>query len=405
MTNLSKPKIRRRLVIGCSSPPDTGSGISTYSKEISIAFSKAGFEVVYVSPSPQDFSWIRENSLIHWATEPASDQKKTTTEILQLLKAAPVLSIINNDNPVLQGLAPFVDCSFLCVAHLDAYAIASLASLNSQWCDYTIAISHDMQKHFVNHKNLPLTSVPIIHNGIGEGKPDLKPAGSKSTAPLKVICASEYSKRKGGDKIYLLCKKICSTSAQMQVEWYADIPSRQKTILERNNNIRIKGRVERSVLLESLRGADVLLFASRREGCPMLVLEALSCGILPILSDGIGAMRWMINPGIEGYICSIRHWPTEALNCLQELERNRTKLASMRQAALDRYRREFKIDRVVRDFLTLIETPRVQRATKPSEIRIPAWHRYDPIRYPASLSDRILWRIGKLKYVGTIRET
>ena len=77
----------------------------------------------------------------------------------------------------------------------------------------------------------------------------------------------------------------------------------------------------------------------------------------------------------------------------------------MRQAALDRYRREFKIDRVVRDFLTLIETPRVQRATKPSEIRIPAWHRYDPIRYPASLSDRILWRIGKLKYVGTIRET
>ena len=389
------------IAVGSSAAPDGGSGISTYAKELSEGLIAKGIDVAYVSPTPKSKLWLERQGIVHLPTDPNEDQVNVARNIVRQLSKMEVAAVLNNDNSIIQSILPLLDCPAIAIGHLDAYAIVKMAVFNKQWCDYIVTISNDMQKNYVLNHGVDIAACPVVHNGI-QAPENFAPRTLNDNA-LQVICVTEYSRRKGGDHILSLCRKVPDSIPNVKLDWFGDVPKSIARKAECYNSIKVRGRVPRQDLLQAIKAADIFIMASRMEGCPMSMLEAMSYGVLPVVSDGVGAMRWLVNSGIEGFVCSLKDWANQAAQCIAELDNDRPRLLEMQNKTRERFIKEYQIDRVVDDLLSLIQKPRIERdAKKPNFVDVAAWHRHNPEVNPATFLQRLDWRLGRIRKAGRL---
>lgn len=388
-----------KILIATSTAPDRGAGISTYTREISMELCRRGIKVYYASPAPSDRRWIKRWDITHFSTEQTDSQIDKASELLKLVTNEKIDAAINNDNATLQSLAPALPCPMITVGHIDRFAIAKAACYNVSWVDYVVTISNDMQQNYVQKFGIPLHKCPIIHNGLSDpGKTEsVEYNGNRR---LRVVFAGEYSKRKGGDLVATAIETEHPAWERLQLDWYGHVPHKVRSRLEKQKTATIHGRVPRDELLSALTKADIFLLASRAEGCPMAMLEAMSLGVVPIASDGIGAMRWLITSGYEGYICNIAQWPSQALACLGQLATSPSLLNKMKRQVRSRFLTDFTIEKVVDRLLDLISSPTVDRTNPLKNIKILKWHRNSPDLAKPTIIDRFCYRFGILRHEG-----
>jgi len=392
-----------KILVGCSSPPDHGAGILTYAKELSESFLQLGMEVHFVSPPPKDWEWIRLHGIHHFSTTQDDDPVVAARQLVGYVSECQIDAVINNDNSLVQSISPAIPCPFVAVGHLGRTSIAALACFQPQWSDYIVAISNDMQRLYVTKHGVPLVKCPIIYNGIK----DLGHDGNYSrrdSAALRVVYAGGYNRRlKGADLVLAAVRRSTAEWAGIRLDWYGGIPKKVARGLENLAHVRVHGRVPREELLHALRNADALLFPSRVEGCPMAMLEAMSLGVVPIASDGEGAMRYLITTGREGFACHLSQAATQILECLAHLRDQPGVLEEMKRAARVRFLHEFQCKRVADDLICLIRHPTIDRRHPPMRIKVLRWHR--PLRpdgQKAPVVDRLFCRLGLLRHAGVL---
>lgn len=395
--------MRMKIIVGCSSPPDRGSGILTYSKELSESLIRLGIEVHFFSPTPKDWAWLLKFGIRHVSTDQQDDQIQLAANVLNYIKDQGISGVINNDNSLLQSISPGLRCPFIAIGHLGQTSIASLACHESSWSDYVVAISNDMQNTFVNKFAVPIVKCPIIYNGIHDQGRDGELIREDRTG-LRVVYAGGFNRLKGAD---LLFKAIRNPEEWrgIELDWFGSIPPKIAKRMAQFPHVRLHGHVEREKFLPIFRSADVLLFPSRVEGCPMTILEAMSLRVVPIASDGIGAMRWMITSGQEGYICYLTNWPNHMMSCLAHLRDHPHILNEMKRRVRARYLKEFQSEGVATKLLHLLKNPTVDRTRPMKRFKILRWHRpFHDAGSKASLVERFNFRFGRLKYVGIVGE-
>lgn len=391
-----------KLIIGSSAPPDRGAGISAYATDISEAFVSMGIEVHYVSPTPDNWQWFKDQHIKQVSTNSNDDQVQTAERLLSYIHEHKIDGIINNDNPALQSIAPSVRCPVIVVGHMDRRSIATLACWRSEWSDYVVAISYDMQRKYVLNYGVPVTKCPVILNGVRDPGHDGYFANRDSKV-LRVIYAGGHSRNKGWNRILSALKQEENVWRGIKLEWYGHVPRHVKKRLSRFSCVHYHGPVPREDFLTALRMADVFLLPSKQEGCPMAMLEAMSFGVVPIASDGSGAMRWLITSGPEGFICNLNRWVEQMTLCLTFLRDHPKVLSDMKEAVRNRYLSEFDSSVVAAKLLKLILRPTVVRNKIPKEVPILRWHR--PLRSDgkkAPLLDRLYIRLGVLRTAGVL---
>ncbi|MBU2709916.1 glycosyltransferase family 4 protein [Zooshikella harenae] len=67
------------------------------------------------------------------------------------------------------------------------------------------------------------------------------------------------------------------------------------------DRVAFTGNIQQGDLVQYYNAADVLVLASRREGCPNVVLEAMACGT-PVIATAVGAVPDLIEPHVSGYL-------------------------------------------------------------------------------------------------------
>lgn len=281
-----------------------------------------------------------------------------------------------------------------------------MACVNSEWCDYVVSISYDMQDALVERFGLDRTRVPVIFNGVNhKGYRDVpvKGVARSSSHPLRCVFSGHYSRHKGGDifEKFLFSGRVPENT---EYYWYGDVPEAVRKRLQQLSFVKHVGRVPREKFLERLASADVLLFPSRQEGCPMSVLEAMALGVVPVAGNGRGAMRNLISHGQDGFACDLRKWTGEVSLILSRLEKNRSLLSAYGVRARRACEAKFGIEQTVEALLFLASNPTLDRTKKKRRTNVFSWHRPGISRpeYRPSIRERVNYRMGWLRVEGVL---
>ena len=111
-----------------------------------------------------------------------------------------------------------------------------------------------------------------------------------------VFNGSEFE-RKGGDRVLSAFRLVRERYADATLTVVAHAG------LAREPGLRSLGNVPRADLIELFDSTDIVLAPTRLDALPGFVLEAMSRGVVPVLSDSV-AMREIVVDGIEGYVGS-----------------------------------------------------------------------------------------------------
>jgi glycosyltransferase involved in cell wall biosynthesis len=99
--------------------------------------------------------------------------------------------------------------------------------------------------------------------------------------------------------------------------------------------------------------SDVIALPSRREALPIVILEAMLCGIVPVRTPASGAFD-QIEDGVNGFIVPFDDPEALALR-LKQLFENDELRSQMSAAALESAQRKFTVDRMTKNMFAVYE--------------------------------------------------
>ena len=390
----------KMIAVGGSCNLTSGSGINAYVNQLVDVLLEMGHRVFYIGPHDEHLQ--ERGNLQYFMAGSQDDPVDAVQRILELLRTSKVDLVINNDNAYLQSAAPWVDCVFVSVGHMSKTSVATLACYNHRWLDYVVTISSDMQKTYVQKFGLDTAKVPIIYNGVND--PHAGQLPDKSTSkPIRIIYAGGNDLNKGARLLLQTVKDPRWKNYSVDLAWYGHMDAAYEKALSAISGVKIHGRVGREEILAKLSSSDVFLLPSYKEGCPMSMLEAMSYGVIPIASDGHGAMERLIIHGQEGFICRLDNWVNDFYACLNVLSENHTLPQLLRKRCYSRFLADFEASRFVDRLLALSEIPSCERKNKPRRLAILRWHR--PLvmgTNKAPAIDRVCIKFGILRKAAVI---
>jgi len=155
----------------------------------------------------------------------------------------------------------------------------------------------DLERQYLTHAVNPkfLERIVVIEN-MAEG-PDEMPKKSSPTG-LRVLYVGRGSSEK---RVYLvgeIAKACLNAGLPFEFVLVGDVAG---ALPVAPLNCTIVGEVrDQSVLVDLYGSADVLLVTSSREGFPMVIMEAMAHGVVPIATD-VGGIRYHLN-GNNGFL-------------------------------------------------------------------------------------------------------
>ncbi len=136
---------------------------------------------------------------------------------------------------------------------------------------------------------------------------------------------------------------------------------------EADSRVGFPGALAASDALKLLEESDVLLLPSRLEGFPLVPLEAMARGTVPVVTLLPGSTDRMITDGVHGRLVASGDVAGFA-EAIVDLARNRDKLREMSEAGWRRVREEFGEERMGAEFLKLIEEVRSRPGRRSGQI-------------------------------------
>lgn len=390
--------MNRHLLLGCSAGADGGGGIVSYVAALAGELSAAGHRVTIVSPGSATTDWQAFGASAWLDSGPTVDPRLSMQMILSLIHREGVTGVINNDHPYVQAIAPLSPVPVLSVAHAPFTIVPILACWNHAAVDHVVCISDDVARFVHRRFNLDHSRTPIVHNGIVGSlvREDMRP---RAPGMLRAAFLGGSDRNKGADRVFRLATATLPEADRLQFLWAGALAPAMRRRVEGLRHVRLLGHLPPAAALDVLREADVILFPSRREGCPMALLEGMALGAVPIAADGEGAMREIVTDGISGFLVQPSHWVRRACTILQApaatIDWDR-----LRDGARHAMTERFTAERTAAQLLELLDRPQVSRGHGTRALEVIDWHRRPAIGPIAGMPARLRYRLGLLKSLG-----
>lgn len=332
-----------KIAIASSSLPP-GLGISSYVDEISKWFQNHGIEIMVFVTDIREVNPKNYEYPVHVSKIPISQKNEylLVKEFYDaLLRFMPNALLINDciyASNVLLSLP--TSCIRVSVVHgyrpgfgFDGHRLLTTAAIhNHYWLDWVVAINRHMQDGLINYYGIPSEKVKLLYNGMKPLNYFNLTASRRFDETQKLILFAGGSNFTKGWDILLKAAKILTSShpSGWKIIWVGGEGGPPKVLKKSGmlgGNIEWKGKLTRSSLIELLGRTHILAMPSRAEGCPMLLLEGLSMGTVPVVSDCPSAMMEIVNDSKCGMV-------TEVGNA-KELAKGLSKLLSQPKIVCD----------------------------------------------------------------------
>ena len=171
----------------------------------------------------------------------------------------------------------------------------------------------------------------------------------------KFIACGGLSEAKGFDLLIDAFSIFASHESEWILNIYGegdDFDKLQRKILHLNlqNRVYLCGNTER--VKEEMIDSSIYLLSSRWEGMPMVILEALECG-LPVISFDITAVGPLISDGIEGIIVP-KYDTGKFANAMLKLAQNELLRTNYSKKAVEKSN-NFSVENITNKWLKILE--------------------------------------------------
>lgn len=222
------------------------------------------------------------------------------------------------------------------------------------WLHHTVAIAPRIGADLAADWGFDPARMSLIPHGVGApfGVAGRIDAGD---APLRILFAGRVS---DPDKGCLWIPDILAPLAGVPIELTVAGDGSDRAALERRLagapfKVTFTGTVAPAVLADLYRANDVLLFPSRIEGFPLVLLEAMASGCVPVASLIKGVTDAAVTEGKDGLLFPIGQ-KAAATSALRRLAGDRALLRRMSAAAVDTVAARFTLDRQMTAYADLI---------------------------------------------------
>lgn len=311
-------------------------------------FQEEGYRVIQILSSPL-------HSRIHHAKR-----------IAKILKDYDL--IILNDAPFAQAVVGLLPENIVAIPVLHMYLTSMIrnATANKENWDILVAVGPAVRESAV-HFGVEEKKVVCIPNGIEV--PDRWPKEEynfEAEKQLRVIYIGALTHtQKGVLHLPGIFKKVAEEGISLRVDIVGDGPEKEKLINDfkdecQNIDIVMHGALPNSKTLKLLSKSHVLIMPSHFEGLPLVLLEAISGGVVPIVSKLNGCTDFVVNDGQNGFLVEIGDVVGFA-KALIKLANDRFLLKSLSFSAWETTKNRFSYKKTGEAYLELAEKCIIKR--------------------------------------------
>lgn len=208
------------------------------------------------------------------------------------------------------------DIKVITVSHSLKYIEADMAAFNYEYTDVVIALS-DYNKAYLD-KTFSIqdkNKVLVVYNFVKE-HPRAKQLlyDKKENKLVNIVFPGGAAASKTPEIVVDVLNRLLETNLDFKFYWmgttgihlikYFPFFAKRdiKNLVKKDPRVIFTGRVPRNEAEDIIANADVFLSPSRREGCPMSLIEAMRVGTISIVSDYDNANKEIIKNGINGFV-------------------------------------------------------------------------------------------------------
>ena len=177
--------------------------------------------------------------------------------------------------------------------------------------DKIIVVSNDLKNKLIHEYDVTAEKVAVILNGVDVEKFTViyrKTARKKLGLPLDDsigVCVARLSEEKNLDILIQAVAKLRDKASDIYI--VGDGPLRKKLTEQINfygltDKVTLVGSVPHEKVSLWLGACDFFCLPSQREGCPVVIHEALACG-RPVISTTVGAIPDLVCKDDYGLLC------------------------------------------------------------------------------------------------------
>ncbi len=183
-----------------------------------------------------------------------------------------------------------------------------------------ITISKYNRNYIVDRYDVDPKDVAIIHCGIDFSK---IPTQGSNPQGNRIICIARLHEEKGIDVLIRACRCLKDENVDFECLIVGEGPAREaleKQIrqLELKNEVKLLGNQTHDQIFALLRQAQVKVLASRSEGIPVSLMEAMAFRV-PVISTRICGIPELINDNTSGFLVELGDAETLAAKIKQLL--------------------------------------------------------------------------------------
>lgn len=242
-----------------------------------------------------------------------------------------------NQQIKLNGLAD------VAIAHSSFFSDAVFASDPALWVDRTFYIPYGVQQ---------LPKFP-----------------QKKTGNINAVFLGRLENSKGVLKLFEIQQQLALRN--IKVNWTIIGKGELKNTLVKqweNETVSFYEPNATAEVYEIMKGQDIMVFPTSFEGTPVAILEAISCGVVPIVNDLPGGIRDIIT-GAIGF--RIKANATEAYaEIISHLSLDKTALMKMQQCCYALANEHYNIENNADDYLELFLKYKELARTERSSVRL-----------------------------------
>jgi glycosyltransferase involved in cell wall biosynthesis len=244
-----------------------------------------------------------------------------------------------------------VDFLFNTVGHVESHLEFK------EFVSFAIAENQEVFDWYMNVARWPVERLAIVSSGVNLKRlspgPRPEPLIEKyriEAADLVIGFSGRFSEEKGPD-VFLEVANLCRECKNVVFVMTGAGPLTE-SISKKVQALPATVRFEFAGLVDDvdqyLGLYDVLILPSRFDGRPLVVMEALACGV-PVIASDVGGLPDLVSNGLNGYLVP----PADAqaiADCIVRLAENRPLLATLKEGARRMAEERLDANLAYRDF-------------------------------------------------------